>query len=78
MSDSVVSIAGTGRKVARTAQEIPLIYMNEIEDFGITQWFDSHGQLEEAQASALQDGAFDGVIVVCIDSRNNLVFMPAR
>lgn len=78
MSGGVVSIAGTGRKVVRTAQEIPLIYMNETEDFGITHWFDSHGQLEEAQASALQDGAFDGVIVVCIDSRNNLVFMPAR
>jgi len=78
MSDGVVSIAGTGRKVVRAAQEIPLIYMNEIGDHGITQWFDSHGQLKEAQISALKGGAFDGVIVVCIDSRNNLVFMPAR
>jgi hypothetical protein len=55
-----------------------LVFMNEIRDFDITQWFDSRGKLEEAQASALKDGAFDGVIVVCIDSRNSLVFMPAR
>jgi hypothetical protein len=78
MSEGVVSIAGAGRKVVRTAQEIPLVFMNEIRDFDITQWFDSRGKLEEAQASALKDGAFDGVIVVCIDSRNSLVFMPAR
>jgi len=78
MCEGIVSIAGTGRKVVRTAQEIPLVFMNEIRDLGITQWFDTRGKLEEAQASALKDGAFDGVIVVSIDSRNSLVFMPAR
>ncbi len=78
MCNSVVSIAGTHRKIAKSPEEIPLHYMTEIEDLGLTEWFDSHGNLDEAQASALKNGIFDGVIVIAIDSRNGLSFLPAR
>ena len=50
----VVSIVGQSRKIARTGNEIPLVYMNEASEMGVKQWYDSHGSLEDARISALK------------------------
>lgn len=78
MDNQVVSITGSCRKVSHTQQEIPLVYMNEVESLKLTQWYDSCSSLDMACEKALSGGAFDGVIIVCITSNNQLMFMPAR
>ncbi len=74
----VVSIAGNNRIVAHSPEKIPLAYFNEINELGLTQWFDSCTSLSEARFKALRGGTFEGFIVVSITSNNNLIFFPAR
>ncbi|MBD1389507.1 hypothetical protein IC617_08710 [Neiella sp. HB171785] len=76
----IMSIKGNARQLASKPNEIPLIYMNEANQFGVTEWLTSESELHLAQQRALEmgKGVFDGAIAVGITDDNSIMFFVVR